>query len=44
MKLNMKNSGIVEELMAFIFHPKHMEKWNDWGFSEHLEMLEFINN
>ena len=25
MKENMKNSGIAEELMAFIFHPKNME-------------------
>ena len=43
MKLNIKNSGIAEELMALIFNPKNMEKWNDWGFSEHQEMLEFIN-
>ena len=33
----MKNSmyrkgGFVEELMANRFHPKNMEKWNDWGF------------
>ena len=39
----MKNSGIAEELMAVIFHPKNMNKWNDWGFTEHQEMLEFIN-
>jgi hypothetical protein len=32
-KENMKNSGIVEELMAFIFNPKNMSKWNDLGFS-----------
>ena len=44
MKENMKNSGIVEQLMAYIFNPKNMEKWNDWGFTEHHEMLEFINN
>ena len=44
MKETMKNSGIVEELMAFIFNPKNMNKWIDWGFSEHKEMLEFINN
>ena len=43
MKENMKNIGIVEELMAYIFNPKNMEKWNNWGFSEHHEMLEFIN-
>ena len=43
MKENMKNSGIVEELMAFIFHPKNMNKWYDLGFSEHSEMLDFIN-
>ena len=28
----MKKSGIVEELMAYIFHPRNMEKWHDWGF------------
>jgi hypothetical protein len=43
MKEKMKNSGIVEELMACIFHPRNMEKWNDWGFSDYQEMLEFIN-
>ena len=43
MKKNMKNSGIVEELMSYIFHPRNMEKWKDWGFTEHQEMLEFIN-
>jgi uncharacterized Fe-S cluster-containing protein len=26
MKETMKNSGIVEELMAFIFHPRNMNK------------------
>ena len=44
MKENMKNSGIVEELMSFIFHPKNMNKWIDWGFTEHQEIIEFINN
>ncbi len=40
----MKNSGIVEELMAFIFHPRNMEKWKDWGFMEqHKDMLDFID-
>ncbi len=43
MKETMKNNGIVEELMAYIFHPRNMEKWKDWGFTEHQEMLEFIN-
>ena len=43
MKENMKNSGIAEELMAYIFHPKNMDKWNDLGFMEHQEMLELIN-
>ena len=43
MKENIKNSGIVEELMAFIFDPKNMDKWIDWGFAEHNEMLHFIN-
>ena len=42
-KENMKNSGIAEELMSVIFHPKNMNKWINWGFSEHEEMLEFIN-
>ena len=40
----MKNSGIVEELMSVIFNPKNMEKYINWGFSEHQEILEFINN
>ncbi len=39
----MKNSGIVEELMAYIFHPRNMEKWKDWGFTEHQEMSKFID-
>ena len=39
----MKNSGIAEELMAFIFHPKNINKWNDWGFSEHVEFIKFID-
>ena len=29
--------------MVFIFNPKNMNKWNDWGFAEHEEMLNFIN-
>jgi hypothetical protein len=32
------------ELMAFIFHPKNMNKWNNWGFTEHQEFIEFNNN
>jgi hypothetical protein len=44
MKENMKKSGIAEELMSVIFHPRNMEKWNDWGFTEHQEILELINN
>jgi hypothetical protein len=43
-KENMKKSGIAEELMAFIFHPRNMNLWNDWGFEEHQQILEFINN
>ena len=43
MKETMKQSGIAEDLMAFIFHPKNMYKWNDLGFSEHNEMIDFIN-
>jgi hypothetical protein len=43
MKENIKNSGIVEELMAFIFHPRNMNKWIDWGFEEHQEMSKFSN-
>ena len=39
----MKKSGIVEELMAFIFHPKNMNKWKDWGFLEHHDFLNFNN-
>jgi hypothetical protein len=42
-KETMKNSEIVEELMAYIFHPRNMEKWKDWGFTEHQEMLKLIN-
>jgi hypothetical protein len=26
----MKKSGIDEELMSVIFHPKNMNKWIDW--------------
>jgi hypothetical protein len=44
MKENMKNSGIAEKLISFIFNPKNMNKWNDLGFSEHNEMMDFINS
>jgi hypothetical protein len=44
MKENMKNSGIVEELMAFIFHTRNMNKWIDWGFEEHQEIIKFIDD
>ena len=43
MKEKMKNSGIAEELMSVIFHPKNMNKWKDWGFSEHEEIMDLIN-
>ena len=43
MKETMKKSGIAEELMSVIFHPKNMNKWNDWGFSEHKEIMDLIN-
>jgi hypothetical protein len=43
MKKNMKNSGIAEELMSVIFHPKNMNKWKDWGFTEHQEIINLIN-
>ena len=43
MKDTIKKSGIVEELMAYIFHPKNMNKWIDWGFEEHQEFMDFIN-
>jgi hypothetical protein len=43
MKETMNKSGIAEELMAYIFNPKNMEKWIDWGFTEHQEIIEFIN-
>jgi hypothetical protein len=33
MKEKIKNSGIVEELITVVFHPKNMNKWNDCGFS-----------
>ena len=39
----MKKSGIAEELMAYIFNPKNMNKWIDWGFEEHQEFVNFIN-
>ena len=44
MKETMKNSGIAEELMSVIFHPKNMNKWIDWGFTEHQEFMNFIND
>ena len=43
MKENIKNNGIAEELMAFIFHPKNMNKWINWGFSEHEDFLKIID-
>ena len=43
MKKTIKDSGIAEELMAYIFNPKNMEKWINWGFTEHQEIIEFIN-
>ncbi len=43
MKENIKNSGVAEELMALFFYPKNMNKWNNWGFTEHKEMLDLIN-
>ena len=42
-KETMKNSGIAEELMSVIFHPKNMDKWIDWGFEEHKEFVDFID-
>ena len=39
----MKNSRNAKELMTYIFHPKNMNKWIDWGFTEHQEMLDFID-
>ena len=42
-KKNMKKSGIAEELMSVIFHPKNMNKWIDWGFEEHQEFMDLIN-
>ena len=44
MKETMNKSGIAEVLMSFIFNPKNMNKWIDWGFTEHHEMIKFINN
>ena len=38
----MKKSGIAEELMAVIFNPKNMNKWINWGFSEHQEFMDLI--
>jgi hypothetical protein len=39
---NIKKNRFFEELMAYIFHPRNMDKWINWGFTEHQEMLEFI--
>ena len=39
-KTNMRNSGIAEELMAYIFHPRNMNKWFGLG---HDEFMDFIN-
>ena len=43
MKENIKKSGIAEELMSVIFHPKNIKKWKDWGFTEYEEMLDLID-
>ncbi len=43
MKETIKNSGIAEELMSVIFHSKNMNKWIDWGFSEHQEFIDLLN-
>jgi hypothetical protein len=43
MKETMKKSGIAEELMSVIFHPKNMNKWINWGFEEHQEVINLIN-
>ena len=43
MKEKMKNSGIAEELMSVIFHPKNMNKWFDWGFEEHQEFMDLLD-
>jgi hypothetical protein len=43
MKENMKNSGIAEEIMSVMFHPKNMNKWINWGFTEHEEFINLIN-
>jgi len=40
----MKISGIAEELMSVIFHPKNMDKWKDWGFLEHQEFMDFVDS
>ena len=40
----MKNSGIAEELMAYIFHPRNMDKWESWDFSVHVEFIKFVSN
>ena len=43
MKEDMKKSGIAEELMAHIFHPKNMDKWDSWGFPEFKEFKKLID-
>jgi hypothetical protein len=30
--------------MSVIFHPKNMNKWIDWGFEEHQEFMDLIND
>ena len=39
----MKKSGIAEELMSVIFHPKNMNKWINLGFTEYQEFIELID-
>ena len=43
MKENMKNSGIAEELMAFIFHPRNMENGMIGDFQNIMNSL-ILNN
>ena len=42
MKNKMKTSGIAEELMAFIFHPKNMNKWYDWDLQNIKKCLNLL--
>ena len=44
MKENMKNSGIVEELMAFMFNPKNMNKRVDWDLQNIKNLLILLMN